>query len=139
MYPVTKREGVFQIMLGQVMLVGAGGFLGSVFRFVLSGVVHRSFPMSEFPFGTLVVNILGCLCIGLLHGLAETRQVVGPELRLFLMIGLLGGFTTFSTFGYETMALLRDAEIFRAVGNVLLQVLCGLFAVWVGDTLGRIG
>ena len=127
------------IMLGQVMLVGAGGFLGSVFRYLLSGIVHRSFPTADFPFGTLVVNLVGCFCIGVLHGLAETRQVIGPEWRLFLMIGLLGGFTTFSTFGYETMALFRDAEVFRAVGNVLLQVLCGLLAVWVGDLLGRIG
>jgi len=95
--------------------------------------------MSGFPFGTLVVNVLGCLLIGLLHGVAETKQIISPELRLFLMIGLLGGFTTFSTFGYETLALMHDAEIFRAVGNVILQILMGLIAVWVGDMLGRLG
>lgn len=126
-------------MFGQVVLVGVGGFIGSIFRYLLSGVVQRSLPMSEFPFGTLVVNVLGCLLIGILHGLAETRQVIGPELRLFLMIGMLGGFTTFSTFGYETLALLRDAEIFRAMGNVVFQVLFGLMAVWLGDMLGRAG
>ena len=70
--------------------------------------VHRLMPLSEFPFGTFVVNVVGCLCIGVLNGVAETRQIIGPELRLFLMIGLLGGFTTFSTFGYETLALIRD-------------------------------
>ncbi|MEC4673507.1 MAG: fluoride efflux transporter CrcB [Nitrospirota bacterium] len=126
-------------MFGQIVLVGIGGCLGSVFRYLLSGVVQRSFPMSEFPFGTLVVNVVGCLLIGMLHGLAETKQIIGPELRLFLMIGLLGGFTTFSTFGYETMALIRDAEVFRAMGNVVLQVLVGLTAVWLGDMLGRVG
>jgi len=126
-------------MLGQIVLVGIGGCLGSVFRYLLSGIVQRSFPISEFPFGTLVVNVVGCLLIGLLHGLAETKQIIGPELRLFLMIGLLGGFTTFSTFGYETLALMRDAEVFRAMGNVVLQVLVGLTAVWLGDILGRVG
>ena len=126
-------------MASQIILVGIGGFIGSVFRFLLSGFVHRLVPLSEFPFGTLTVNVLGCLLIGLLNGLAETRQIIGPELRLLLMIGMLGGFTTFSAFGYETLALIRDAEVFRAVGNVFLQVFFGLVAVWMGDMLGRIG
>ena len=126
-------------MVSQIILVGIGGFIGSVFRFLLSGFVHRLVPLSEFPFGTLAVNVAGCLLIGLLNGLAETRQVIGPELRLFLMIGMLGGFTTFSAFGYETLELIRDAEVSRAMGNVFLQVLLGLVAVWLGDMLGRIG
>ena len=109
-------------MAPQIILVGIGGFIGAVFRFLLSGFVHRLVPLSEFPFGTLAVNVVGCLLIGLLNGLAETRQVIGPELRLFLMIGMLGGFTTFSAFGYETLELIRDAEIARAMGNVFLQV-----------------
>ena len=126
-------------MAPQIILVGIGGFIGAVFRFLLSGFVHRLVPLSEFPFGTLAVNVVGCLFIGLLNGLAETRQVIGPELRLFLMIGMLGGFTTFSAFGYETLELIRDAEVSRAMGNVFLQVLLGLVAVWLGDMLGRIG
>ena len=126
-------------MVSQIILVGIGGFIGSVFRFLLSGFVHRLVHLSEFPFGTLAVNVVGCLLIGLLNGLAETRQVIGPELRLFLMIGMLGGFTTFSAFGYETLELIRDAEVSRAMGNVFLQVLLGLVAVWLGDMLGRIG
>ena len=125
--------------MSQIILVGIGGFIGSVFRFLLSGFVHRLVPLSEFPFGTFAVNVVGCLLIGLLNGLAETRQVIGPELRLFLMIGILGGFTTFSTFGYETLSLIRGAEVFRAMGNVFLHVLFGLVAVWLGDMLGRIG
>jgi CrcB protein len=126
-------------MVSQIILIGIGGFVGSVFRFLLSGFVHRLEPLSEFPFGTLVVNIVGCLLIGLLNGLAETRQAIGPELRLFLMIGMLGGFTTFSAFGYETLALIRDAEVFRAMGNIFLHVFFGLVAVWLGDMLGRVG
>lgn len=126
-------------MASQIFIVGIGGFIGSVFRFLLSGFVHRLMPLSEFPFGTFVVNVVGCLCIGVLNGVAETRQIIGPELRLFLMIGMLGGFTTFSTFGYETLALIRDAEVFRAMGNVSLHVFFGLLAVWLGDMLGRVG
>ena len=125
--------------MAQIILVGIGGFIGSVFRFLLSGFVHRLVPLSEFPFGTFAVNVIGCLLIGLLNGLAETRQVIGPELRLFLMIGILGGFTTFSAFGYETLSLIRGAEVFRAMGNVFLHVLFGLVAVWLGDMLGRTG
>ena len=125
--------------MSQIILVGIGGFIGSVFRFLLSGFVHRLVTLSEFPFGTFAVNVVGCLLIGLLNGLAETRQVIGPELRLFLMIGILGGFTTFSAFGYETLSLIRGAEVFRAMGNVFLHVFFGLVAVWLGDMLGRIG
>ena len=101
--------------------------------------MHRLVPLSEFPFGTLAVNVAGCLLIGLLNGVAESRQAIGPELRLFLMIGMLGGFTTFSAFGSETLVLIRDAEVFRAIGNIFLQVFFGLVAVWLGDMLGRIG
>ncbi len=126
-------------MASQLFLVGIGGFLGSVFRFLLSGFVQRMVPLAEFPFGTLAVNVLGCLLIGVLNGLAETRQFIGPELRLFLLIGMLGGFTTFSTFGYETLALIRDAALVQAMGNVIVQVLFGLIAVWLGDMLGRVG
>ncbi len=126
-------------MTSQIFLVGIGGFIGSVCRFLLSGVVHRLMPVSEFPLGTLAVNVTGCLLIGVVNGLAETRQIMGPEMRLFFMIGLLGGFTTFSTFGYETLALIRDAEVLRAMANVALHMFCGLTAVWLGDALGRVG
>lgn len=78
----------------QILLVGAGGFIGSALRYTVSGLVHRVIPFAGFPYGTLVVNLLGCLAIGLLAGLAESRQVIGPELRVFLFLGLLGGFTT---------------------------------------------
>jgi CrcB protein len=120
-----------------LLIVGLGGFVGSVSRYALSGLVQRLAPSDLFPYGTLAVNVAGCLAIGLLHGMMETRMLLGPEARLFLFIGVLGGFTTFSTFGYESFALLRDAEAVRAGANVLLHVVLGLAAVWLGDGLAR--
>lgn len=123
--------------MASIILVGMGGFLGSVFRYLLSGWVHRIAGDGWFPYGTLAVNVLGCLAIGLLNGIAEERQVFSPETRLFLFIGLLGGFTTFSTFGYETFALARDAQMLAALTNIALQLALGLSAVWLGNALAR--
>jgi CrcB protein len=115
-----------------VLLVGTGGFVGSIARYLASGLVHRVAPGFTFPWGTLAVNVAGCFLIGLVAGLAQTKQLLSSDTRLFIMIGVLGGFTTFSTFGYETFALMRDGESVRAAANVLLQVFAGLAAVWVG-------
>lgn len=124
--------------LPQLLWVGVGGFLGSVGRFVVSGFFDRLSPALAFPIGTLTVNILGCFLIGLLHGLAESRDLLGPDTRIFLFIGVLGGFTTFSTFGFESLALFKDGEFFKTSANILLHVIVGLSAVWIGDTLGRL-
>lgn len=118
-----------------VLLVALGGGLGAVARYGVGGLVHRSAALSGFPFGTLTVNLLGCLLIGLGAGLADARGVIGPEARLFLFVGVLGGFTTFSSFGYETVALLRDHEFVRAGLNAGLNVFIGLPLVWLGYTL----
>ena len=122
----------------KVLLVGLGGFIGSISRYLVGGLVHRLFPFTGFPYGTLVVNVLGCLLIGFVVGLVEFRQLFRPEIRLFLLIGVLGGFTTFSTFSYETFALTRDGEIVRAGMNVLLQIVVCFGAVWFGNVLSRI-
>ena len=116
-------------------LVGSGGFVGALLRYGLSGLVHRQIPFATFPYGTMAVNLLGCLLIGAFAGLAESRQLFGPELRTFALIGLLGGFTTFSTLGYETFAMIRDDEYLLAVANVGAQVVLGLALVWVGYVL----
>jgi len=113
-------------------VVGSGGFLGALARYGFSGLVQRQVPLATFPYGTLAVNLLGCLVIGMLAGLADARQLFGPELRTFVLIGVLGGFTTFSTFGYETVAMIRDAEYFRAAANVGVHVIVGLVLVWLG-------
>jgi CrcB protein len=119
------------------VLVGVGGFLGSAGRYLVGGWVHRLVPFASFPFGTLVVNVGGCLLIGVFAGLSDGRQLFAPELRVFLLIGVLGGFTTFSSFAYETLALARDAELARALANVAAQVILGLAAAWLGYALGR--
>ena len=131
------RAGVHLGMgpIRDLLFVGAGGFLGAVSRYVVSGIVHQLKPFSTFPSGTLVVNVLGCLVIGLLGGLGESRHL-GNETRLFVFIGVLGGFTTFSTFGYETLALLRDGEHARAALNVGLHFLVCLGGVWAGYAAG---
>jgi len=117
------------------LVVGSGGFLGAVARYGLSGLVHRQLPLTTFPYGTLAVNLLGCFLIGLVAGLAESRQLFGPEFRVFILIGVLGGFTTFSTFGYETFAMIHDDEYLRAAANVAMQVILGLTFVWLGYAL----
>ena len=122
----------------QVFLVGAGGFLGAILRYVVGGWVHGILDNASFPYGTLVVNAAGCLAIGFLSGLAETRSVFGPEARLFLFIGILGGFTTFSSFAYETFSLARDTENLAAAVNILAQLILGLVGVWFGNTLARL-
>ena len=120
-----------------LFFVGVGGFLGSVGRYLLGGAVHQLLHNSTFPYGTMVINILGCFLIGFFSGLVELRQLFSPEMRLFLLIGLLGGFTTFSTFGYETIALVRDGEIVSGLSNVVIQVIVGLLFVWVGSGVTR--
>ena len=124
-----------KLALINALIIGSGGFLGALARYGLSGVVQARFPLSTFPYGTAVVNLLWCFGIGVIIGFAEYRQMFGPEFRAFALIGLLGGFTTFSTFGYETFAMLRDAEYFREAGNVGIHVVLGLAFVWLGYTL----
>jgi fluoride exporter len=116
-------------------VVGIGGFLGALARYGLSGLVHRVGATSGFPYGTLVVNLLGCLLIGMFVGLVEGRQMFAPEFRLFALIGVLGGFTTFSTFGYENFMLLRDAEYLRVAANIGIHVIAGIALVWLGYTV----
>ncbi len=120
-----------------VLLVGLGGFIGSAGRYLVSGWVQQMVDKPLLPFGTLAVNVIGCLLIGLLGGLAEAREIMHPNARMFVMIGMLGGFTTFSTFGYETFALGRDGESLLALANIAAQVVLGLFAVWAGFALAK--
>lgn len=124
--------------LPQLLWIGLGGFLGSIGRFVVAGFFNRLSPALAFPIGTLAVNILGCFLIGLLHGLAESRNILGTDTRIFLFIGVLGGFTTYSTFGLESLALLKDGAMLKASANIIIHVFVGLAAVWLGDTLGRL-
>jgi CrcB protein len=122
------------------LVVGLGGFIGSVCRYKLSGVFLHQFPGWRFPLGTFAVNLLGCFVIGLLAGLVEHRDLFAPETRLFLFTGLLGGFTTFSAFGYEAVYLLRRGDFSVSASYVGLSIAGGLLAVWAGHVLpGTVG
>ncbi len=121
-----------------ILLVGVGGFFGSIGRYLLSGAVYQLFPNLHFPIGTTVVNVSGCFLIGFITALVEVRNLLSPEVRVFLLIGILGGFTTFSTFGYETIALLRDGAFLSGLANVLIQVVVGISAVWLGYNVVRL-
>lgn len=119
-----------------VLLAGCGGFVGAAARYWLGGIVHRQLG-AAFPYGTLLVNVSGCFVIGALGAVSEERLVFSPGARVFWMIGVLGGYTTFSSFGYETMALLREGSSAFALANVAAQVALGLAAVWCGAALAR--
>jgi len=119
-------------MLG-IILVGLGSLIGGVLRYGLSNWTYKILDSPWFPYGTLAVNALGCLVIGFLAGMAETRAAFTPEIRLFVLVGLLGGFTTFSSFALETFALARDTQSLAALANIGLQLGLGLMAVWVGN------
>jgi len=125
------------VTLLQLALVALGGALGSVLRFLGSGLAYRMIPGTTFPVGTLAVNVVGSFAIGLVGGLAEGRQFLVPELRVFLFTGVLGGFTTFSAFAFETLGLGLDGAFGRAAMNVTLQLVLGLGAAIAGYALGR--
>jgi CrcB protein len=118
-----------------IIFVALGGALGSVLRYLLSSSTQALSKSIDFPYGTLAVNLIGCFVIGLLSQLAEARGAFTVESRAFFFIGILGGFTTFSSFGNETMNLLRDGESLNALANVGANVIFGLILVWLGRTI----
>lgn len=122
-----------------VLLVGLGGFLGAVARYRLGGVLLHLTVQERFPFSTFAVNVLGCLVVGVLAGLAERHEAFGADARLFLFTGLLGGFTTFSAFGLEAVYLLRRGEVATAALYAGGSVVLGIAAVWLGLKLAGLG
>ena len=121
----------------RLLLIGLGGGVGSILRYLLSGLAQGLSGATAFPLGTLVVNLLGCLAIGVLTELSESHGVLDPEMRGLLVVGLIGGFTTFSTFANETLSAIRDNALLIAAGNVVLSVTLGLAAVWAGRLLAH--
>ncbi|HEX6850842.1 MAG TPA: fluoride efflux transporter CrcB [Candidatus Polarisedimenticolaceae bacterium] len=115
-----------------------GGFLGTGARYALNGWIAQRYG-ETFPVGTLAVNVLGSFAIGVIYAATgpDSRWVVSPDVRQFLMIGILGGFTTFSSFSLQTLALLREGEVGAAVANVVLSVVLCLLAAWAGEELVR--
>ena len=119
-----------------LLLIAIGGALGSVLRYLLSVFVLRA-SGSLFPFGTFAVNLAGCIAFGAIVGAAQQRFILTPDARAFVLIGLLGGFTTFSSYAYESFALLQDGQFLAAGLNVVGQVTAGLFGVWAGYVIAN--
>jgi len=116
----------------KMILVGLGGFIGAVLRYLISGCIQNLTQSVAFPYGTLAVNITGCFLIGILSHLVESQAGITVEMRLLLIIGLLGSFTTYSTFSNETMNLLQDQRLLLALLNVATHTILGLSAVLLG-------
>lgn len=120
----------------QLLAIASGGALGALLRFVMSSSVYKLLGR-DFPYGTLAVNVLGSLLIGVLFVLLLEKLVVSTVWQAGLLVGLLGAFTTFSTFSLETIALLEDGALVKAGLNVMLSVLLCLAATWLGISLGK--
>lgn len=120
----------------ELLLIGCAGAAGSLSRYFLTGIVHRTVG-ADFPWGTAVVNIAGCFFFGLVWTLAEERLLISSQMRIVILTGFMGAFTTFSTFIFETGEQLRHSQCQAAVANVVLQMAAGLAMLWAGFALGR--
>ena len=122
--------------LVNLALVALGGAIGSVSRFVLSTAILR-LSGSLFPIGTFAVNVAGCIAFGALVGAAEQRFVLTPEARAFLLVGVLGGFTTFSSYAFESFTLMQDGQFAAAALNIIGQVIAALLGFWVAYVIAH--
>ncbi|MDP7034703.1 MAG: fluoride efflux transporter CrcB [Planctomycetota bacterium] len=128
--------GKMEAML-KILVVGLGGFLGAVLRYGISRGIHRV-SENAFPYGTLIVNLLGCFTIGLLISMVQDRAALDSPTRLFLVVGLLGSFTTFSTLGYETIGLIEKNFLSQAFLSIGGNLILGLGAVFLGQFISRV-
>jgi fluoride exporter len=117
--------------LKTILLIGSGGFLGSIARYGLQHLMHKTIT-SVFPYGTLLVNIIGCFAIGLIYGSLGKSNWLTEDWKLFLAIGICGGFTTFSSFSYENIKLLQDGQAFQALLYIAASVIIGLAMTFLG-------
>jgi fluoride exporter len=124
-------------MIKTLLLIGTGGFLGSISRFLASRFIQNNLS-SALPFGTFFVNISGCLLIGLIYGLSERSSLFSPGWKMFLTVGFCGGFTTFSTFANENLAMLRDGDFFHFLLYTGLSVFLGIAATFFGVLITKI-
>lgn len=122
----------------RILLVLAGGALGTGFRYLLSSFIYSNVKEPVFPYANLIINVSGSFLIGLLAELFEARLLVSPTTRVALLTGVLGGYTTFSSFAFETFSLLRDGQFGLAALNVSASIVLGLAAVWLGIRLAQL-
>ncbi len=120
-----------------LLLIGTGGFIGSVARYLTSKYIQDQLALS-FPIGTLIVNIIGCFTLGVIYGLMERGEILSQDARIFLTIGFCGGFTTFSTFAYENVSLLRDGNFIQTALYIALSVFAGIIALYLGNIITKI-
>ncbi len=121
----------------KLFVIFAGGGIGSVLRYATSALMYSIFG-TDFPYGTFAVNVIGSFVIGFFLTVAGERFLVSPETRAFVAIGILGGFTTFSTFTYETLGLFKDGSFFVGGTNIIASITVALFAAWLGNLIGRL-
>lgn len=122
--------------MSKILIIGIGGFIGAILRYLAGGYVQQLTRSVGFPYGTLFVNIFGCFIIGMLFYLSDTHSVFSSQTRSLIFIGILGSFTTFSTFGNETMNLFNNSEHLLASVNIAAHLFLCLGAVWLGRVSG---
>jgi fluoride exporter len=120
----------------KILLIGIAGLCGTLARYYLSGWADQWWG-GTFPFGTLIVNAIGCLAVGFLFHATEEKYLIDPAVRSAVLVGFLGGFTTFSSFAVQSFSLLRGGEIFLASLNILVSNIGGVILVWLGYALSR--
>lgn len=124
-------------MVKILLIIGTGSFIGGVLRYLISKLIQNSM-ISSFPFGTFVVNILGCFLIGVIYGLSERGNYISTEWKMFLTVGFCGGFTTFSTFANENVSMLRDGNFMSFAVYTSLSVFLGLSATYFGNLITKL-
>lgn len=119
-----------------IITIGLGSFIGGILRYLLSQIIHEKY-VSSFPIGTLIVNIIGCLAIGMVYGLSD-RGSLPQEFRLFLATGILGGFTTFSAFSNESFIMIQEGQYLYGFTYISLSIILGIFSTFIGYSLIKI-